>query len=117
MIALTENGRLGPLYVEFPGEGDELTYLCSVHTALEQVSERRRERDMPVPRFESLDDAAGFVVRHHRLPSILTIEDVAPFIEFIYDHADGESTLPSMVLQYFRLKIESIDSDLGANDG
>jgi hypothetical protein len=91
LIALTENGRLGPLYVEFPGEGEELTYLCSVHTALEQVSERRRERDMPVSRFESLDDAAGFVVRHHRLPSILAVEDVMPFIRFIFDHADGEA--------------------------
>jgi hypothetical protein len=68
---------------------------------------------MAVSRFDTLDDAARFTVQHHRLPSILALEDVAPFIEFIYDHADGEAPLPSLVLQFFRRKIEHIDTQLG----
>jgi hypothetical protein len=68
---------------------------------------------MAVPRFNSVEDAAAYVVQHHRLPAILALEDVAPFIEFIYDHADGDAPLPSLVLQFFRRKIERIDSQLG----
>jgi hypothetical protein len=43
----------------------------------------------------------------------LAVEDVAPFIEFIYHQADGDMPLPSLVLQFFRGKIERIDRELG----
>jgi hypothetical protein len=104
---------MGALYIEFPGAVTGLSYLCTLHAAIEQITYTRRERTMPVPRFDTLDDAARFTVTHHRLPSILAVEDVAPFIEFIFHHADDDMPLPSLVLQFFRGKIERIDRELG----
>ena len=69
---------------------------------------------MPVPRFDTIDQAAAFVVTHHRLPQILSVSDVGAFIRFIYDQADGEATLPSLTLAFFRGKIEQIDREMEA---
>jgi hypothetical protein len=113
--ALTPAGTLGALYIEFPGEVQGVAYLCTTCQAAEQVAYTRKERTMAVSRFESLDDAATFVVQHHRLPAILAVEDVGPFIEFLYDYADGDMVLPSLVLQFFRNKIERIDRQLGGD--
>lgn len=57
---------------------------------------------MTAPRFDTLSDAASFVVQHHRLPSILAIDEVSPFIEFIFNKADGETPLPTLVDAFFR---------------
>jgi hypothetical protein len=113
--ALTPAGTLGALFIELHGEVQGIAYLCSRCQASEQIAYTRRKRTMPVPRFATLDDAAAFVVQHHRLPAILALEDVAPFIEFIYDYADSEAPLPSLVLQFFRTKIERIDRQLGGD--
>ena len=68
---------------------------------------------MPMPRFDTIDAAAAFVVQHHRLPQILSASDVGAFIRFLYNEADGEADLPSLTLQFFRGKIQRLDSELG----
>ena len=67
---------------------------------------------MPAPKFETLDAAARFVVTHHRLPTILSVEDVGQFIRFIYDAAGGDASLPFFVLAFFRGKIQRIDEEM-----
>jgi hypothetical protein len=68
---------------------------------------------MPVPRFDTIEEAAAFVVQHHRLPQILSVADVADYIRFIYAMADGDMSLASLTMQFFRGKIERADNELG----
>jgi hypothetical protein len=68
---------------------------------------------MPVPRFESIDEAAAYVVQHHRLPQILSVADCGAFIRFLFNESDGEADLPSLTTQFFRRKIEQLDTEMG----
>ena len=72
--ALIPEGTLGALHIEFPGEIQSMGFRCSMCAAVEEIIHTRKERAMPVPTFETLDDAAKFVVQHHRLPAILSVQ-------------------------------------------
>jgi hypothetical protein len=67
---------------------------------------------MPVPRFDSIEDAAAFVVQHHRLPDILSVSDLPEFVRFLFNEADGAATLPSLTLEFFRGKVAQVDREI-----
>ena len=61
------------------------------------------------PRFENAEDAAQFLLEHGDIGHFLTVEQFSRFVEFLAETADGDASLPAILLEFFRGEIERFD--------
>ena len=66
---------------------------------------------MPIPpRFETVEQASEFMLEHDALTAVLTPHQFGRLIGFIFTWADGESSLPLLVIEFYRTEIQRLDN-------
>ena len=61
------------------------------------------------PVFDSTEDAAEYLAQHDKLSFYLTVTQYGRFVEFLAETADGDASLPAIMLEFFRGEIERFD--------
>jgi hypothetical protein len=68
------------------------------------------------PIFDSTADAAEFLVQHGEIGHYLTIEQYRRFLEFLFLWADGGTSLPVIMMEFYRGEIERFDEIVNGGD-
>ena len=61
------------------------------------------------PIFDSTEGAAEYLAQHDKLSFYLTVTQYSRFVEFLAETADGDASLPAILLEFFRGEIERFD--------
>jgi hypothetical protein len=64
---------------------------------------------MTPPIFNDTAEVAEFLAQHDKFGHFLVIHQYCRFIEFLHQWSDGGTSLPALMMEFFRREIERLD--------